>query len=230
MERAEIHVNERRIFGSLKVEHPVNLSLATIFGEVNVGAFTYCNDGVEISRATIGRYCSIGQEVIINPGHHAIDFVTTHPIATDNIGGSCGMADMSIYQSTAKTEPFKRVSVRVETVTIGHDVWIGARAIILQGVSIGTGAIIGAGAVVTRDVQPYEIVGGVPAKRIRWRFNGTMRRRLLASTWWLRDLSALPVRDFSDVEGFLRLLATTRLPPLDPAVTRLPAPELRAAG
>lgn len=224
-----IQANPARIFGTLKAEHPANLSLATIFGDVEVGAFTYCNDAVEISNAEIGRYCSIGQGVIINPGHHPTDFVTTHPIAVDGDGAAFGMMGMPAYKATARTALGRPVSGKSLRTKIGHDVWIGARAIILQGVSIGTGAIIGAGAVVTRDVRPYEIVGGVPAKRIRWRFDGMMRRRLLASAWWLRDLSALPVRDFSDVDGFLKLLAATGLPPLDPVATRLPVAELCAA-
>jgi acetyltransferase-like isoleucine patch superfamily enzyme len=225
-----IQVNPARIFGTLRAEHPVNLSLATIFGHVEAGAFTYCNDAVEIRNADIGRYCSIGQGVIINPGHHPTDFVTTHPITVDDDGLAIGMIGLPAYKATASTVLSRSASGNGRRVNIGHDVWIGARAIVLRGVSIGTGAIVGAGAVVTRDVQPYEIVGGVPAKRIRWRFNGTMRRRLLASDWWTLDLSALPVRDFANVDGFLKLLAATRLPPLDPAVTRLPEPEIGATG
>ncbi len=92
------------------------------------------------------------------------------------------------------------------TVEIGHDVWIGEDALIKGGISIGHGAVVAAGAVVTRDVAPYSVVGGVPAKRIRWRFEGDLRTDLLASEWWryaVHENPQLPWSHPSDLIGAL---------------------------
>ena len=72
-------------------------------------------------------------------------------------------------------------------VVIGHDVLISLNAVILKGVHIGNGAVIGAGAVVTKDIEPYEIVGGVPAKHIGWRFDPETRERIEQSKWWEKE-------------------------------------------
>ena len=90
-------------------------------------------------------------------------------------------------------------------VSIGHDVWIGERAIIIDGLTIGTGAIIAAGAVVVKDVEPYSIVGGVPAKHIRFRFEEEVRTKLLNSKWWDKSEEYLSEHyaDFLDVNSFL---------------------------
>lgn len=106
--------------------------------------------------ADIGRYCSIASEVCTISGRHPTsDWVSTSPVFYSN-ECQCGMSDASeklFDESSKKT-------------IIGNILWIGARAIILSGVKIGDGAIIAAGAVVTKDVEPYTIVGGVPAKPI----------------------------------------------------------------
>jgi acetyltransferase-like isoleucine patch superfamily enzyme len=96
-----------------------------------------------------------------------------------------------------------------DLVTIENDVWIGHGATITAGTHVGTGSVIGAGAVVTHDVQPYEIVGGVPAKRIRWRFPGEMIEKLLAIAWWDWDHSVIEERfkDFLNLDSFLEKYA-----------------------
>lgn len=86
-------------------------------------------------------------------------------------------------KSAAVEDEYRRMARR-GPINIGNDVWIGYGAVILRGVSIGDGAIVGAGAVVTKDVDPYTIVGGVPAKTIRKRFNEKIIRQLLKIKWW----------------------------------------------
>ena len=78
-----------------------------------------------------------------------------------------------------------------ETVTIGHDVWIGTRAIVLDGITVGNGAVIAANSVVTKDVPPYAIVAGVPAKIIKYRFNDDKINKLNDSKWWELDLNEI---------------------------------------
>ena len=158
-----------------------------------LGDYSYLGVNGRISRASIGKFCSIGPDVIISPGMHPSDtFVSTHPI---------------FYSMTFKChERFAQEQRFVETgkVSIGHDVWIGARAVILENVKIGTGAIIAAGAVVNRDVEPYSIVGGLPAKHIKYRFEPKQIAKLLESEWWNEsdDFFKKNVSRFYDIAKF----------------------------
>jgi tetrahydrodipicolinate N-succinyltransferase len=102
-------------------------------------------------------------------------------------------------------------------VSIEHDVWIGDRAMVLDGVTIATGAIVGAGAIVTGDVSPYEVVVGVPARSIGLRVAERHIPKLLESRWWTLEMRSLehmaPLIGSDDVSAFLDALAATRSPP-----------------
>jgi serine acetyltransferase len=95
-------------------------------------------------------------------------------------------------------------------IRIGNDVWIGNNVTILGGVSVGNGAIIGAGAVVTKNVEPYSIVGGVPAKVLKYRFDETSRKSLLNFAWWEKDIQWIKKHavEFSNVSDFLKYNCT----------------------
>ena len=200
------------LYGQLTAESPVAFSSCTLGGIISIGAFSYINYGCDVGDAEIGRYCSIAQHVIIATGEHPVPFLSTHPFASDPSGMSAGMVGNDDYAKISCTgirQPGP--GRRFENTRIGHDVWIGARATILRGVTIGHGAIVGAGAVVTKDVEAYSIVGGVPAKRIRWRFESAMRDRLLDLEWWNYDLSSLgDERDYSDVAAIVDRLAARK--------------------
>ena len=104
-------------------------------------------------------------------------------------------------------------------VFIGHDVWIGQYARLRPGISIGTGAVVAAGAVVTRDVEPYAIVGGVPARLIRHRFSDELCADLLASQWWQHAFTDFAGLDLCDPRCFLDGLQRLRergLRPFEP--------------
>lgn len=138
---------------------------------------------------SIGRYCSInGTAKIWN--NHSLDCVTTSPIL-DHVGFYAWEQNDRIrglvrqYGMHKENAAFEKSSIRDnKPVIIGNDVWIGAYVSILPGVHIGDGAIIAAGAVVTKDVEPYAIVGGVPAKTIRYRFSGKVIDKFLDIKWW----------------------------------------------
>lgn len=115
----------------------------------------------------IGSYCSIATDVqILLGGHHRTDWITTYPLSM--------LEDVNIQGGG-----FSRGDV-----VIGSDVWLCTNTMILSGVSIGHGAVVSAGAVVTRDVEPYSIVAGNPARHVRWRFDEATRSALLDMAWW----------------------------------------------
>jgi acetyltransferase-like isoleucine patch superfamily enzyme len=136
---------------------------------------SFCGYDCDIYHCDIGSFTSIANGVLIGGGEHPIKWISTSPVfyeGRDSINTK--------FSEFNRPEP-KRT-------TIGSDVWIGARSIIKQGVNVGHGAIIGSGAVVTKDVKPYSIVAGVPAKTLRYRFTDEVISDLLDSEWWnLRD-------------------------------------------
>lgn len=156
---------------------------------------SFCGYDCEISNCEIGSFTSIANGVVIGGGIHPMDWVGMSPVfykGRDSV--------------KAKFSQFERKIVKITF--IGHDVWIGRNALIKQGVNIGTGAVIGMGSVVTKDVPPYAIFGGNPAKLIRYRFSDDIIQRLLESKWWELDekiLSRVAI-NIKDPEIFLNSL------------------------
>jgi acetyltransferase-like isoleucine patch superfamily enzyme len=161
-----------------------------------VADFTYISSGSIISDTEIGSFCSIGPNVLCNIGKHPIHLVSTYPGFYSKLPAGSKFFGIEF--------PFEEKS----KVYIGSDVWIGARAIILSGIKIGNGAIIGAGSIVTKDVPPYAIVVGSPAKIIKYRFSEDIIERLLVTKWW--DLSETKLKsivaNMDNVELFLKVL------------------------
>ena len=135
------------------------------------GRHSFCGYDCEIINCDLGSFCSIANNVIIGGGMHPMDWVSTSPVFYE------GRDSVKAKFSTHKRDTDKRT-------VIGHDVWIGHGAKIKQGITIGTGAVIGMGSIVTKDVEPYSVVAGCPAKEIRKRFNEIIILKLLKSKWW----------------------------------------------
>ncbi len=195
--RSDIHWDK---IGALSyIESPVRIH-GYLNQESYVGAYTYIQSDCQIDGASIGRFCSIAQGVVMSPGEHPTDWLSSHPFVTDPNDVAAGL---SLYDPSYKDwlGPKTWCFGGGERTIVGNDVWIGQRAIIRQGVRIGDGAIIASGAVVVKDVEPYAIVGGVPAKIIRYRFEKNVRAALGQLAWWNYDLSSLTTMiDYSDIE------------------------------
>jgi acetyltransferase-like isoleucine patch superfamily enzyme len=211
------------IHGRTVLEVPSRIGSALLFRNCSIGAFSYINGG-EFQDVSIGRFCSIASEVAAGIGSHYTGWLSTHPFTSDPKDGAAGLLqNHPPYANWLGSTPSMQNAKRPwGPVTIGNDVWIGQRAIILRGITIGDGAVIAAGAVVTKDVPAYAIVGGVPAKLLRMRFATEVVERMLRVRWWNYDLSPLtPSIDYSDPEAALdtieEALSAGTIQPLNPA-------------
>ncbi len=147
---------------------------------ISIGDCTYISSNTSIySNVKIGKFCSIAPNVQIAPGEHEMSNISTHPFMYNPIWRKkLGIKEKEEYQcDIGKSEEFTK---------IGNDVWIALNAFIKRGVTIGDGAVIGACSVVTKDVEPYSIVVGNPARHIRYRFKKEEieKLQLLKEKWW----------------------------------------------
>ena len=160
-----------------------------------IGGWTYVQPYAYIGfRSKMGRYCSIGRMADISPVHHDLSLFTTHEFATKRTRFRFDPR-YAVEASSLVTKHSK--SPTRKPVELGADVWVGNKAIILTGVKVGHGAVVGAGAVVTRDVPPYAIVVGMPAKIIGYRYSAEIIQQLLASQWWEKNPDELCADDFA---------------------------------
>jgi phosphonate metabolism protein (transferase hexapeptide repeat family) len=169
----------------------------TIFAESTMRDYSYVVNDANVIYTTIGKFCSIAAMTRINPGNHPM-----HRASQSHFTYRA-----AAYFDDAEDDDAFFDWRRSHAVTIGHDVWIGHGAIVLAGRSIGTGAVVAGGAVVTKDVAPYTIVAGNPARLVRRRFPEDIAERLQNLAWWDWEHARLrtALDDFRNlsVEGFL---------------------------
>jgi acetyltransferase-like isoleucine patch superfamily enzyme len=160
----------------------------------SVGRYTYIGMNALINKTKIGAFCSIGNNFTSGLGIHPTNGISTSP-----------MFYSTLKQNGTTLSKIDKIK-EFEEISIGHDVFIGENVTILSGVSIGNGAVIAAGAVVVTDVPPYAIVGGVPAKIIRYRFTDEQIIALQKIQWWNFDDSNLQdvERFFLNVDEFIQ--------------------------
>ena len=190
------------------VETPVTLAGVNFWqAPAQIGAFSYFGPRCTFANAVIGRYCSVGEGVQIGMTRHPASFLTTSPIGY--IGNFLNFERHLAEQAPdwQRALPIAAYDLRPET-RIGNDVWIGTNAFLKDGITVGDGAVIGAHAVVTRDVPPYAIVAGSPARIIRYRFADALIERLLGVAWWRCNMLDLADIDMSDAEACVTALET----------------------
>jgi acetyltransferase-like isoleucine patch superfamily enzyme len=149
----------------------------------------------------IGKFCSIGSNVRFVIGTHPINYVSTSPLTySTKVECPCSFGAKDSFGESKYADKEKKFHI-----LIGNDVWIGSNALILEGLTIGDGAIIGAGSVVTKNVPPYAVVAGVPANIIKYRFNDKQIAFLLGFKWWDKDAKwiKLNTKHFSNIDEFI---------------------------
>ncbi|MET3598504.1 CatB-related O-acetyltransferase [Martelella mangrovi] len=162
-------------------EDHVTLTKNTFVRTSQFGRGSYLGQGSRVKDTSIGRFCSIGPDVILGGlGRHPTNYVSTSP-AFYSKKGQTGLVYTKVSADFHESMG----------TTIGNDVWIGARVLVLDGVTVHDGAVVAAGAVVVKDVAPYTVVGGVPAKLIKKRFSEATIEALKSLKWWDRDDSQL---------------------------------------
>jgi acetyltransferase-like isoleucine patch superfamily enzyme len=169
------------IRGNVTVGEKSILKFVEIIGKVKIGNHTTINGPnvqilSKVNTIEIGSFCSIAKDVTIQEYNHRVDRLSTYNFEKHIFSGK------SIDDVISKG-----------AITIGSDVWIGTKSVILSGVTIGHGAIVAAGSVVTKDVPPYAIVGGNPARVIKYRFTAEIIERLLQIEWWRWPIEKIKV-------------------------------------
>ena len=181
----------RKIFGEDKTLYTSSIHYSAKLGsnvylginvdvreDVSIGDYSYCSNGTILFKGTkIGKYCSIGYNTQIGPPEHPVDYISTSP---------------HIYRNNMLKElcPWPTDDT-ISPCIIGNDVWIGSNCTLIQGVKVSDGAIVAAGAVVTKDVPPYTVVGGVPAKVIKKRFDDETIEKLQTFEFWNQNMSTI---------------------------------------
>ncbi|MGO0307312.1 CatB-related O-acetyltransferase [Endozoicomonas acroporae] len=211
--RKKLKRNEIKIPGkTLDKKHAYTLEESLTLGHVNfvgnhshnfaMGAHSYWRSGSCIGSVSIGRFCSISTEVIIGleKNGHPLNWLSTSPFQYSR-------NSITRYRTKAMLDYQPEMS----TTSIGHDVWVGNRVIIYNGCSLGVGAVVAAGSIVTKAVPAYAIVAGVPAKVIGYRFCEEVISQLVASEWWNLPVSMLADIDFDESEKFLQSLTEINL-------------------
>ncbi len=190
-----VTIHDRCTILHAKLENSTAVYSHSSFSNSTLGSYSYVAEQSVISSVTIGRFSSIGPFFLCGYGVHPTNFISTSP-AFYSTRRQCGI-------SFTEQDQFEEQKQTI----IGNDVWIGAKVFVRDGVRIGDGALIAAGAVVTADVPDYAMVGGVPAKLIRYRFPEEIVRELLEIKWWNwnedRLRQAQPLIAQPDVDSFI---------------------------
>ncbi len=172
-----------RIDVNSEIHRSTNINRFVVSRNSKIDRYSYVGPRTKLERSDIGSFCSISWDCHIGLSSHDLSTASTSPIFTSAVNG------VGVTWTEISTE-----SLMNPRTLIGSDVWIGARAIVMEGVEIGSGAVVAAGSIVTKAVAPYSIVAGVPAKHIKYRFPEEERQALLDGEWWNADEEQLKAK------------------------------------
>ncbi len=180
------------VFNS-NVDKKAAVSGRTRLYDSEIQKYSYLGRNNLVINTQIGKFCSIADDCKIGCASHTIDWVSTSPVFSK--GKNILKKNFSNFEYVTNKRTI-----------IGNDVWIGNNVLIKDGIKIGNGAIIGMGSIVTKDVEPYSIVAGVPAKIIRYRFEKNIIDELLNLEWWnlSEDKIDIVSKNVKNVNNFIR--------------------------
>lgn len=195
IDRKNTKISPLAILQDVKFDSTTSIKALAKLERTEVGKCTYIGTLTAAYDCSIGKFCSIARECYLGGANHPIDWVTTSPCFHLNINATGVCYAENEFKWNKRT-------------IIGNDVWMGIRSIVVSGVTIHDGAVIGAGSVVTKDVGPYEIWAGNPARFIRKRFDDETIKKLKQSKWWdLSDEKLKMIGDLvTDPKKFLKML------------------------
>ena len=202
---------EGTLQNNLTWEVPAKIYHSVTLFEVEMGAYSYVSPRCELNYVSMGRYCSIGPFSRLFGSAHPKEWLSSHPFTHQNI-----------FQHFVPYKPTMEFKGYSETTQVGHDVWMGTNVIVLPGTKIGNGAVIGAGAVVAKDVPDYAVVVGNPGRVVKYRFDDTLIERMQRVKWWRFDMPRLmaekPGLPFDRPEAMLDYIEENEasLPKLNP--------------
>lgn len=168
---------------------------------ISSGSFSYCRSVDVTPEFNLGRYCSVAPAVRLSGQEHPLDRVSTHVFSVKAHAAELARKE---FGKSVKLSPFTMTGPAPK---VGHDVWLGYNCIIKRGVTVGHGAVVAERSIVTKDVPPYAIVGGTPARIIRYRFDERTIERLLRLAWWRFNYADFGDLDTRDVDGFIDTLS-----------------------
>lgn len=189
-----------RIDGLCRFEGDNYIDNNSVVISTEMGKGSYVSFDSSIINSKIGRFTSIGPNVKVVRGQHPTErFVSTYP------GFYSATNRMVCFNSKENIFDELKYTKTGHSVDIGNDVWIGSDVRIMEGVTIGDGAVVAAGAVVVKDVEPYSVVGGVPAKHIKYRFNRQQIDFLMSLKWWNKSSEWINEHFdyFNDIDSFI---------------------------
>jgi len=190
--------------GYIDIETPFKLH-SGILQCNQIGAYTYLGNGEYHSVSKIGRFCSIAGDQKWGLREHSTEAITGSPIFNQDFWLCDKHQSFNELNKEFVSDLFKHDRlINSKQIVIGNDVWIGDSVFIKRGVTVGDGAVVAARSVVTKDIEPYSIVGGVPARHIKYRFNKDVRDQLISIQWWNKGLSGLHQMNFDNWKNDLK--------------------------
>lgn len=191
-----------KIYKNSVLDRYTQIGRGSVLSNTSIACYSYIGSNCSFYNTKIGKFCSIGDNVHLVNAVHPISYCSTSPLFHKEFFMKKSTGCTNICEVTEKTSNGYYLE-------IGHDVWIGNQVLMKGGIKIGTGAVVAMGAVVTKDVPPYAVVGGVPARVLKYRFSEDVIEQLCQTEWWNKDEEWIKsnVNSFDSPEKIINMCA-----------------------